>query len=114
MKLPDVAGVWVTKSMVGPKDSVVNRSQVVATADGQGWTMKFAGRAAIPLRVVAAGGDSVVVEAGPFPSVLRPGQTVSSLRIVSHYKGGASTGTFEAHYGNGEVLRGKTTGMRSK
>lgn len=114
IKLPDVAGTWVVQAMVGPKDSVVVREQIRATAHGKGWTMTFPGRPAIPVRVVASGGDSVVTEAGPYPSALRPGQTVTLLRNVSHYKGDTMTGTFEAHYSSGEVFRGRTMGTRKK
>ena len=98
---------WETKSMVGPKDSVVATSALTATADGKGWTLKLANRDPIPVRVVTAGGDSMVTEAGPFPSVLRPGQTVTTLRTVGHVKENTMTGTFEAHYASGDVLQGK-------
>lgn len=115
IKLSDVAGTWTTKSMVGPKDSVVTTSLVSASADEKGWRLHLrGGREPIPVRVVAIGGDSVVTEAGPFASVLRPGQTVTLLRTVAHYKGDAMTGTFEAHYGSGDVLKGKAAGTRKK
>jgi hypothetical protein len=113
LKLPNVAGTWVVRSMVGPRDSVIVAYVVKATADGKGWTMKFAGRDPIAARVVAAGGDSVVMEAGPYPSVLRAGETVTT-RSVSHYNGDALNGTFEAHYKSGAVLKGKTSGTRRK
>jgi len=57
-------------------------------------------------------GDSVVTEAGPFPSVLRPGQTVTLLRSVAHFKGDTMSGTFEATYENGDVVKGKTLATR--
>ena len=114
IKLSDVAGTWLLKSMVGPKDSVVARGQLFMTPDGKGSTLKFPSHAAIAVRVIATGGDSVVSEAGPYPSILRPGQTVTLLHTVAHYKGDTSTGTFEAHYSSGDVVRGKTTGTRSK
>jgi hypothetical protein len=114
IKLSDVAGTWATKSMVGPKDSVVTTTLVTATADGKGWTLHFRNHEPVPLRVVAIGGDSVVTEAGPFASVLRPGQTVTLLRVIGHYKGDAMTGTFESHYGSGDVLKGKTQATRKK
>jgi hypothetical protein len=112
--LSDVAGTWVTQSMVGPKDSVITRGLLHATADGKGWTLKYPGHDAIAMRVATTGGDSVVTEAGPYPSIIRPGQTVTLLRIVAHFKGDTMAGTFEAHYSSGAVLRGKTTGARHK
>jgi hypothetical protein len=114
IKLSDVAGTWTVKSLVGPKDSVVITTTVTQTADGKGATMQFPKGEPIPVRVVAVGGDSVVTEAGPYPSALRPGQTVTLLRSVGHYKGDAMTGTFEAHYTAGDVFKGKTAGTRKK
>ena len=113
IKLADVAGTWDVKSVMGPKDSVVVTSVVTATADGKGWTIKLASRDPIPVRVVAVGGDSVVTEAGPYESVLRPGQMVTT-HIVGHYKGDTMTGTVEAHYASGDVLRLKATATRRK
>ena len=75
--------------------------------------MKLANREPIPVRVVAVGGDSVVTEAGPYESVLRPGQKVTT-RTVGHYKGDTMTGTIEARYASGDVIRLKTAGTRRK
>jgi uncharacterized protein (DUF2147 family) len=108
------AGSWNGKSMVGPKDSVVTTYVLTIAADGKTGSMKFANRDAIPTRIVAMAGDSVVSEAGPYPSILRPGQTVTLLRTVAHYKGDAMWGTFEATYGNGDKVHGKTTATRAK
>ena len=113
IKLTDVAGTWDGKSMVGPKDSVVATFVVTATADGKGWTMKLPDRDPIPTRILAMGGDSIVTESGPFQSILRPGQMVTT-RTLGHYKGDAMTGTFEAHYASGDVLRGKAAATRRK
>jgi hypothetical protein len=99
--------------MVGPKDSVIVTYTLTATADGKGWTITFTGRDPIPARVVSVGGDSIIIEAGPFNSVLRPGQMVST-RTVSHYAGDTATGTFEARYASGDVLRGKVAATRKK
>lgn len=114
IKLSDVAGVWDAKSMVGPNDSVVATSVLTATADTSGWTMKLEGRDPIAMRVVAVGGDSIVTEAGPYPSILRPGLTVRVLRNVSHYKGDTMWGTFEALYSSGDKFSGKVTATRRK
>src|SRR3989442_14661694 len=113
IKLSDFAGTWDVKSVMGPKDSVVVTSVLTATADGKGWTIKLANRDPIPVRVVAVGGDSVVMEAGPYESILRPGQMVTT-HTVGHYKGDAMTGTIQARYASGDVLRGKTTATRRK
>jgi hypothetical protein len=113
IKLSDVAGTWAVQTMIPPKDSVVN-SELVATADGKGWVTKLAGRDPIPTRIVATGGDSIVTEAGPYESILRPGVTVTSLKVTGHYQGDTMTGTMEAHYSTGDVLKGKVKATRKK
>lgn len=113
IKLSDVAGVWHEQTMVGAKDSVVLMTALKATANDKGWTMTCPKGAPVPLRVVAVGGDSIVTEAGPYPSCLRPGQTVTALRTVGHYKGNKMWGTFEATYSSGAKLSGKVSAARA-
>ena len=108
-----VAGKWEGKAMIGPKDSVVTTSVTTATATTKGWTIQFPNRPLLQARVIAAGGDSVTVEVGPYESLLRKGQQVTT-RTTSHYKGDMSTGTFEAKYVvSGDVVKGKFTGKRA-
>jgi hypothetical protein len=114
IKLADVAGVWDAKSMVGPNDSVGVATVLTATATDKGWTMTLTGREPVDVRVVAMGGDSVVTEAGPYPSILRAGQTVTLLRMVSHYSGDQMSGTFWAEYSSGDKASGKVTATRRK
>ncbi len=111
IKLADVAGTWDSKTM-GPKDSVIATTVLKATADGKGWTMTFPTGAPVALRVVSSAGDSVVTEAGPFPSYVRPGQTVTQLHSVSHYKGNEMWGTSVAQYSTGDTLTFKITAKR--
>ena len=113
--LTDVAGVWDSKTMVGPKDSVIVTTVLTATADGKGWTMAFPNRAqAVAVSVVFVGGDSIVTEAGPFPSYLRPGQTVTLLHTVAHYKGDQMWGTSAVTYASGDKLSLKIAATRRK
>ncbi len=112
---PTIAGTWAIESTVktaAGKDTVVN-SLVTATADANGWVTHLAGRDPIPTRVVAMGGDSVITEAGPFQSVARPGQTVTTHEAL-HFKDDAIWGTIEARYSNGEVVKGAVKGTRRK
>ncbi len=112
---PTLAGTWAIASSVktsAGKDTVVT-SLLTATADANGWVTHLAGRDPIPTRVVAMGGDSVVAEAGPFPSVARPGQTVTTHETL-HFKDDAVWGTIEANYSNGEVVKGTVKGTRRK
>jgi len=106
IKRSDVAGTWEVKT-----DSGV-ASVIRVSANGKKWTLAFAGRKPIALRVIGSGGDSIVFQAGRFPSVLRPGQTVTRMREVGHFSGDAVTGTYEAHYGSGSVLKGTFSGTR--
>jgi hypothetical protein len=108
------AGTWNGKTMVGPKDSVVATYVLTIGTDGKSGSMTFPNHPPIPTRIVAMGGDSIVSEAGPYPSVLRPGQTVTLLRTVARYKGDAMWGMFEAKYENGDVVKGKTEAKRAK
>jgi hypothetical protein len=112
IRFSDVAGTWSEQTTIGPKDTVIT-GEMMATADGKGWMTKLAGRDPIPTRIVAIGGDSIVTESGPFESVLRPGQMVRT-RTTAHYKGDTMTGILEAHYANGDVLKGKVTATRKQ
>src|SRR2546426_3422519 len=106
---------WAMENPVKPpagKDTVV-KSLLTATAGANGWVTHLAGRDPIPTRVVAMGGDSVVTEAGPFQSVARPGQTVTTHESL-HFKDDAAWGTIEARYSNGEVVKGSVKGTRRK
>ena len=113
IKLSDVAGTWVGRSMAGPKDSVFSTWVLTATGDRQGWTFKRPKGDPYPMRIITVGGDSVVTEVGPYPSILRPGQTATT-RFVGHYHGSKMTGTFEAHYPSGDVVKGKVAATRKK
>ncbi|HEY7685608.1 MAG TPA: hypothetical protein VH833_05810 [Gemmatimonadales bacterium] len=55
-----------------------------------------------------------MTEAGPYPSILRPGVMVTSLRTVAHYSGDQMTGMFWAEYSTGDKASGKVTATRRK
>jgi hypothetical protein len=110
----NAAGVWNNKFMIGPKDSVIGTVLITVSDDAKTWIMKFSDRPPIPVRVVAMGGDSVVTDAGPYPSTKRPGQSVTLLHSVSHFKGDHMTGTFHAYYSGGLVVDGKTEATRTR
>ena len=114
LKMSDIAGVWDAKTMVGPKDSVVVTDVLTMTADGKGWTMAFPGHTdAVPVKIVSMGGDSVVTDAGPYPSVLRAGQTVT-VHMVAHFKGDTMWGTALAVYGSGDKVALKVSATKRK
>ena len=110
-----IAGTWAIESTVktvAGKDTVVT-STLTAMAGANGWVTHLEGREPIPTRVVAMGGDSAVTEAGPFQSVARPGQTVTTHESL-HFKDDAVWGTIEARYSSGEVVKGTVKGTRRK
>ena len=113
LKLSDIAGVWHVRTMIGPSDSVVATLELTETASDKGWSMVLADHPRVPVRVLTVGGDSVVWEAGPYPSTRRVGQTVV-LRAVGHYKGDKMWGSFEATYSVSGKASGKINGEREK
>ena len=110
-----IAGVWSFENSVkntAGQDTVVT-SELTISADAKTWVTHLAGRDPVKTRVVSMAGDSAVTESGPFPSVARPGQTVTT-RETFHFKGDAAWGTIEARYSNGEVVKGTIKGSRKK
>src|SRR5690349_7808016 len=80
-----VPTIWELRAMVGPHDSVIVTFTITVGADHK-WTMALPEHDPIPMRIVTTGGDSTVAEAGPYPSVLRKGETVNA-RYVAHFHG---------------------------
>ena len=113
IKPSDVAGTWEGKAMLGPRDSVVATYQLTATATRAGWTLKLPNRPPLPARIIAMGGDSIVTEVGPFESILRRGEMVTT-RTTGHYRGDTMSGTIEARYASGDTLHEKTTATRKR
>jgi hypothetical protein len=112
--LADLAGTWMVTAMDPSSDSVLITYELNATATSEGWTSTLPGREPMPVRVILVDGDSVVAEAGPFESALRPGGTVTT-RTVIRLQGDMLTGTMVARYGTeraDSVLTGRLHGMR--
>ena len=110
-----IAGAWSLENSVkntAGQDTVV-ASELTISADARTWVTHLAGRDPVKTRVISMAGDSAVTESGPFPSVARPGQTVTT-RETFHFKGDAAWGTIAARYSNGEVVRGTIKGTRKK
>jgi hypothetical protein len=96
LALTDVAGKWnvIVKNEAG--DTVLTRYVLTATPSTTGWTIKFPKRKAIPARVVASG-DSLVIDAGPYESVLKKGVKVST-HSVERLSYGKLVGVSMAHF----------------
>ena len=104
----DFAGRWEGNAVFAPRDTVVVPYVLTDTGDTRSWTLTFPSRDPVPIRVVTAGGDSLVTEAGPLASILGPGRRMTRLRTILHYGGNVLTGTVEVRYASGRVVRGNT------
>jgi len=116
LNLADVAGKWSIQAMAEGSDSVLVTYELNATATAEGWTLVLPGRDPVSLHVVP-GGDSVMIHAGPYESVLRPGVTVST-ESASRLVNGQLEGWSVAHYrgegvGADSVLRIRLRGTRA-
>lgn len=114
VNLADAAGTWSVAVMPEGSDSVLLTNTMVASADPAGWTMTLPGRAPMALRV-STSGDSIITEAGPYESVLRPGVQVST-RSAAKLEGGMMNGVTVARYSGGgadSVRTLRTRGTRN-
>ena len=97
---PSVAsstGMWDVNVMPVGKDTVVT-SYVLDATDSTAWKFVFTGRTdTIPMRRTGQSGDTLMTEAGPFPSGIRSGQQVS-VKTKSWMQGGQMMMSVDAHY----------------
>jgi hypothetical protein len=97
VNLADVAGKWNVRAVPNSgTDTSATTYVLTATANTSGWTIKFPGRAAIPVKV-STDADSITLDAGPYPSVRRKGVQVTT-HTVSRLQGGSLVGSTTAHY----------------
>jgi len=97
LSLADVAGKWTVKGMNEARDTTLVTYQLNTTADTSGWTILFPNRKPIPARVAAVAGDSLVMDAGPYESVLRKGMQVTTHGVL-RLQNGKLVGLTVAHY----------------
>ncbi|HUG26960.1 MAG TPA: hypothetical protein VMK53_01585 [Gemmatimonadales bacterium] len=112
--LADLAGTWTVTALAESSDSVLITYELNATQTSVGWTSTLPGREPTPVRVLLVDADSVVAEAGPFESALRPGVAVTT-RSVARLQGDMLTGTIIARYtgaGADSILNGRLRGIR--
>jgi hypothetical protein len=115
ISLADVAGTWNVRTMAQGSDSVLVSFQMTAGGDTSGWSFNVPQRGPVPVRVVAVAGDSIVTDAGPYESVLRPGVQVS-VHSVLRLQDGKLVGTSTARYsssGADSVVTLRTEGTRA-
>jgi hypothetical protein len=108
-----MAGTWNVRGLNEAGDSIVGY-RLVATSDTTGWTIAFPNRDPLPVRIVAVAGDSIVTDAGPYESVLRPGVQVTTHGVF-RMRGDTLVGTTVARYtpaGADSVLVVRSVGTR--
>lgn len=113
ISLADVAGTWDMRSVpeTGP-DTTATLAQIQVTADG--WTLLLTDRDPVEAAATPSA-DSIIVEAGPYESVRRPG-TMVRTHSVYRLEGDRLMGTIVAHYETSDtdsVLRLYSEGTRA-
>jgi hypothetical protein len=92
-----MAGNWNMGILALEGDSVVMTYVLTAADSAGGWSMTFPNQPPIPMRVLEMSADSVVTEAGPYTSVVRPGAQVRT-RSVMRLAGDTLHAMTEARY----------------
>ena len=116
VNLAEVAGKWNVKTVPtsGP-DTTTTSSVITATATTSGWTITLPGRKPIPMKV-SVDADSIMTQAGPYPSVRRKGVQVSTNSVIRVH-GGSFVGSTTAHFKvktSDSVLVLSTTGTKAQ
>ena len=113
LKASDVAGNWTVVGKNAATDSTLVTYDMATTSDST-FTLTFANGQKVQGRVVGISGDSMMIEAGPYPSVLRKGvqvRTSGTLRLQD----GKLVGTTVARYNTkraDSVVNIRTEGTR--
>lgn len=114
--LAEQAGTWEGQSTTMEGDSVVTSWRFVSTADTTGWSITIPDVPPIPVRVIAAAGDSIVMEFGPYDAPGPDGrpQRVQRVRAVGRMEDGQRVGTYEVRLAAApdSVIRGRFRGTR--
>jgi hypothetical protein len=92
-----MAGRWNMGILALQGDSVVQTYVLTATDSTGGWTMTFPNQPPVPMRVLQMSADSVVVEAGPYESLVRQGTQVRTHSVMK-LTGDTLHAMTEAHY----------------
>lgn len=111
------AGEWDGTVTSLPDGAIIATMDLTAAAEPAVWSMAIVNardssqRSTMIGRIVAAAGDSVIVETGPSPSVIRRGQRVST-RGVYRIRDDMMFGTIQATYPNGDTATMRSYAMR--
>jgi hypothetical protein len=120
LALADLVGTWEGPVRRQGSDSIVAHVEMLATTSPDGWSFTVINAAnpllasTSPARVVTVGGDSIVIEAGPFNSTLRAGEVVST-RSVYRLRGDSLIGLVRAiYFGSGDTVRLSSAATRRR
>src|SRR5687767_5104443 len=92
----NLAGMWNVNVMREGSDSVAT-TYVLNAMDSAAWTFTFPNREPIPIRITGMSGDTVLSEAGPFESSVRPGVQTRN-EIKTWLENGKLVGWVRARY----------------
>jgi hypothetical protein len=112
LMMSDLAGKWHVKAMPENSDSVITEYDVMV--DSASATVMLPNRDPMMVQVMVSG-DSVIMDSGPFESVLRKGVQVTT-HGVSRLQGGELVGMTTAHYATtnaDSVVTLRTQGTRT-
>lgn len=114
MSMASLAGMWNVNVMPADRDTVLT-SYVLNATDSTAWKFTFTGRTdEIPMRVTGMSGDTLLTEAGPFESAVRPGQQVS-IKSKNVLQDGKLVGMIDANYAGtpaDSILKLRSEGTR--
>ena len=96
ISLKDVAGKYTVTGKNEAGDSTLLTYTLNAAADTTGWNIVFTNGQKVSQHVMVDG-DSIIADAGPYPSFLRKGQKVTT-HTVFHVDNGKLVSRTVAHY----------------
>ena len=108
------AGTWKINVMPEDRDTVLLSYTMQGSADRTGWVLNLPNREPMQGRVVHMDNDSVVIENGPYSSVLRKDMMVSTrsnMRIEGDRVVGKTIATYKTKAGD-SVVNLRTEGTR--
>ena len=94
--LGGIAAIWDVNVKALEGDSILT-TYILNTTDTTGWLFAFPGEGPIKMRVIDRAGDTLVAEAGPFESKLRPGLKTRTVSRAA-FEGSTMSGTVVARY----------------
>jgi hypothetical protein len=113
--LVDIAGKYNVVAIPTSGDTTPTKFVLTVAATPDGWTQTYENGQVVKPKVVVAG-DSIVSDAGPYPSVRRKGVKVITHSVMRR-EGDKLVGTSTAHYqgvkGADSVLTLRTEGTKA-